>query len=165
MKAAAVSTPSLVEHSLWDKLLDDEARVANSIDTNERHSISHVKASLARDLEALLNTRCLDPDNLLEDFPLARQSVLAYGVPDFTNLCVTNPDHQVQLRRYLTDAIKVHEPRLSNVAVQIDTGKGTERMLRFRVDAVLKVHPRKPPVTFDATLQLSSHAYSVKSVV
>ena len=46
--------------------------------------------------------------------------------------------------------------------VALEEPKELERMLRFRVDAVLKVHPDKPPVTFDATLQLSSSTYQVK---
>ena len=41
-------------------------------------------------------------------------------------------------------------------------GNYPERLLHFRVDALLQVHPRRPPVSFDATLQLSSNAYKVR---
>jgi type VI secretion system protein ImpF len=50
---------------------------------------------------------------------------------------------------------------LTKVRVSLDAPRETERMLRFRVDAVLKVHPSRPPVVFDAMLQLSSNAYQI----
>jgi len=39
------------------------------------------------------------------------------------------------------------------------------RMLRFRVEAVLRVHPHRPPVVFDAVLKLSSNACRVRSQI
>lgn len=36
-----------------------------------------------------------------------------------------------------------------------------DRLLCLRVDAVLKAHPNKPPLTFDAMLQLSSNPYHI----
>lgn len=67
---------------------------------------------------------------------------------------------------YLRDKIRItvqrHEPRLGHVTVSLDAPSGTERMLRFRVDARLEVLPTRPPVSFDARLQLSSNACQVK---
>ena len=74
------------------------------------------------------------------------------------NPALTDEENVDQLRR----SIELHEPRLSRVRVNLDAPREMERHLRFRVDAVLKVHPHRPPVTFDATLQLSSNVYKVQ---
>ena len=66
------------------------------------------------------------------------------------------------LRDKIRITVQRHEPRLGHVTVSLDAPSGTERMLRFRVDARLEVLPTRPPVSFDARLQLSSNACQVK---
>jgi len=58
--------------------------------------------------------------------------------------------------------IERYETRLTKVRVNLEISRELNQMLRFRVDALLKVHPSRPPVTFDAMLQLSSGTYHVK---
>ena len=70
-------------------------------------------------------------------------------------------DDRALLRDKIRLTIERHEPRLAKVRVSLDAPQGAERMLRFRVDAVLKVHPSRPPVSFDAMLQLSSNTCSI----
>ncbi|WP_047239133.1 type VI secretion system baseplate subunit TssE, partial [Chromobacterium subtsugae] len=101
-------------------------------------------------------------DELFEPFPRARDSLLSYGIPDLSGISLLNPDDRETLREQLRRSIELHEPRLSRVRVNLDAPRELERHLRFRVDAVLKVHPHRPPVTFDATLQLSSNVYKVQ---
>jgi type VI secretion system protein ImpF len=156
----AVSLPSVL-----DRLLDDSARKLEH-NTSLFFNLGDFKAALARDLEALLNTRVIDPEELFEQYPLASVSVLRYGIPDLSSLSLLNPDDREALRREVQYAITRFEPRLSRVKVTLNTpGRPDhypERMLHFRVDAVLMVHPRHPPVSFDATLQLSSTVYQVR---
>ncbi|AXE30497.1 type VI secretion system baseplate subunit TssE [Chromobacterium phragmitis] len=147
--------------SVLDRLLDDEPDQSH-IEAISLFELSQFKQALARDLEALLNTRLMSLDEVMEPFPQARNSLLSFGIPDLSGISLLNPDDRELLREQLRRSIELHEPRLSRVRVNLDAPREMERHLRFRVDAVLKVHPHRPPVTFDATLQLSSNVYKVQ---
>ncbi|MFT3930586.1 MAG: type VI secretion system baseplate subunit TssE [Spongiibacteraceae bacterium] len=145
--------------SILDRLLDDEPTLAtDSIDT-KRVNIFLFKASLARDLECLLNSRCIDIDDHISQYPLAKSSVIGYGIQDLSSLSLLDPDHRALLRDQIRKTIERFEPRLNRIRVTLETTQDQERKLRFRVDAVLRIHPARPPVSFDAWLHLSSSQY------
>lgn len=148
--------------SILDRLLDDEPDITQSAGSL-LFELPQFRRSLARDLEALLNTRTMDQVELFDAHPLANDSMLQFGIPDLSGVSLLNPDDREMLRERLRKAIERHEPRLSRVRISLDAPRELERHLRFRVDAVLKVHPHRPPVSFDATLQLSSNVYRVLS--
>ena len=156
------SRHTLVLPSVLDRLFDDQPDETVEPAETMHFDIRRYKRAVARDLEALLNTRCVDTEGHLEAYPYAAQSVLSFGIIDLSSLSLLNPDYRTRLQDKIRIAISYHEPRLTEVMVSLEEPKELERMLRFRVDAVLKVHPDKPPVTFDATLQLSSRTYQVK---
>jgi type VI secretion system protein ImpF len=148
--------------SLLDRLLDDApAQSVDSIDAC-RVNIFIFKAALARDLASLLNSRCIDIDKYIEQYPLAQKTMVAYGIEDLSSLSLLDPSHRALLRDRIRMAIERFEPRLTRVRVTLETSQDLERKLRFRVDAVLRVHPVRPPVTFDAWLNLSSSQYHFK---
>ena len=60
---------------------------------------------------------------------------------------------------YRYDPDKDAKPYMQTIQVELD---GTERMLRFRLDALLKAHPTRPPVSFNATLQPSSNSCQIR---
>ena len=66
------------------------------------------------------------------------------------------------MRRCLEDAIATFEPRLRRVRVSIEPPRAHERILRFRVDALLRTDPSPEPVTFDMVLQLHTQEYVVQ---
>jgi type VI secretion system protein ImpF len=151
--------------SVLDRLLDDEP------DEPQRgvvlfFDIPDFKAALARDLEALLNTRVVAFADFAERFPLAAKTVVRFGIPDLSSLTLLSPYDRERLRGEVQYAIECFESRLTDVKVTLNMPEKPtsfmERMLHFRVDGTLKVHPHRPPVAFDATLQLSSNAYQVR---
>jgi type VI secretion system protein ImpF len=149
----------------WLELLqDDRPRQAREGDPVAQSDLDRHKQALARDLEALLNARCCPLEaRLLEGFPQARRSLLNYGITDLSSLSLLNPDHRMLLRDQIRSAIGQFEPRLTEVRVSLDLPSPFSRMLRFRVEARLEVHPQHPPVVFDALLQLSSNACRIRS--
>lgn len=153
---ALASTPSLL-----DRLLDDDPRQPVDTQGALHFDLARFKHAVARDLEALLNSRCVDLAGVIETFPHARRSMLNFGIIDLSSLSLLDPDDRALLRDKIRITIERHEPRLAKVRVALDAPRDTERMLRFRVDAVLKVHPSRPPVVFDAMLQLSSNVYRI----
>jgi type VI secretion system protein ImpF len=128
--------------SLLDRLLDDTPNVSQEPAGNRFQNVSQLRGSVARDLEALLNTRQEILEELPTEFTELNQALLAYG---------------------LERAISTFEPRLKNVRVVIENPR--DRTLRFRVEAVLQVKPASEPVSFDAVLRLNTQEYVVQGRV
>ena len=148
--------------SILDRLLDDAPRELTEGSMQRSFDLHRLKQSVARDMEALLNSRSVDLDESIDHFPQARNSMIDYGITDLSSLSLLDPGDRAYLRDKIRIAIQKHEPRLDAVSVSLDTPNGTERMLRFRVDAYLHVVPTRPPVRFDATLQLSTSSYQIR---
>lgn len=149
--------------SLLDRLQDDDPLHAVESDAWQYVDIARHKAAVARDLEALLNTRCLCLNEMDPDiYPLCRQSILGFGIMDLSGLCLRSPQDQMRLKQSIEATIARHEPRLSELKVDLEIPESGVQTLRFRVDGLLVVHPDRPAVSFDAFLHLSSSTYKVK---
>ena len=144
-----------------DRLLDYEPEISHEPVASRSKSLRQFKQSVMRDLEWLLNTR-QKVDGIPSDLTEVNRSVVAYGLPDFTTINHKNPADQNRIRRTIESAIAFFEPRLEDVIVTIESSSETQRLMRFRIDARLKVDPAPEPVTFDTTLQLTSGQYSLK---
>lgn len=153
--------PPSFRASILDRLMDDKPLVTTESMSEMHLDMSRYKQAVARDLESLLNSRRVDFDERIESLPQARSSIMTYGITDLSSLSLLDPAAQGHLRSQIKTAIERHEPRLSRVRVSLDVPKGRDRQLRFRVDAVLSVHPQKPPVVFDAMLQLNTNTYRI----
>ena len=146
--------------SVLDRLLDFEPEVTREVPASRMKSLRHLKQSLRRDLEWLLNTR--QTRELPEELRELRNSLAAYGMPDYLSANVKSPSEQAEMRRALEDLIRVFEPRLADVHVSLVPARQTERALHFRIDAQLLVDPAPEPVTFDTVLQLVNGEYKVQ---
>lgn len=158
-----VTRQSLVSSSLFDRLMDDHPENAVEAQPEMLCDIPRYKQAVARDLESLLNTRCTALDDaMMAPYPFSMDSMLQFGITDLSSLSLLNPEDRMFLRDSIRRTIERHEPRLAKVRVNLEISQELNQMLRFRVDALLRVHPSRPPVTFDALLQLSSNTYRVK---
>lgn len=146
--------------SVLDRLLDDHPDRKDEIPAAV--DFFRFKKSVARDLEALLNSRHCDLDESIEAHVHARDSMLTYGIIDLSSLSLLDPGDRAYLRDKIRITLERHEPRLGRIRVNLDAPEGNERMLSFRVDAILRTYPNKPPVSFDATLQLSANSWFIK---
>jgi type VI secretion system protein ImpF len=97
------------------------------------------------------------------DLKETNNSVAAFGLPDFTHLSIDSGGDQKFIKREVEEAVRRFEPRLENVVVSIETARSTERMLRFRIDAHLRIDPAPEPITFDTVLQLGNGEYVVQA--
>jgi len=148
--------------SVLDRLLDDCPDVAAEPVASRAQNLRALKKSVARDLEALLNTRQEALEPLPEEFTELGRSILTYGLPDFTSFNLAATDDRMRVRRCLEDAITNFEPRLRRVRVSIEPPREHDRALRFRVDALLRTDPSPEPVMFDMVLQLNTQEYVVQ---
>ncbi|MBS1140752.1 MAG: hypothetical protein H6R13_2205 [Proteobacteria bacterium] len=145
------------EPSLFDKLFDDLPVGA----ARRRLSLDQLKDSVARDLEALLNTRGGLDESFESDFPLALRSVAGFGLSNFAGLSLANIHDQRRICSSIASAIAAHEPRLREVRVDLELNRKAVNALYFSIKAVLVVRPAQEPVSFDALLQPTSLQYSV----
>jgi type VI secretion system protein ImpF len=149
------------EPGLLDKLFDtDRHGVASSV--LRLLSLDELKASVARDLESLLNTRIGFTPAMLAEFPECQRSVLTYGLNDFAGLSVASFDDRTFICTSIEQAISRHEPRLRNVRITLEMHKqATTSALHFGIAATLTLSDLREPVSFDALLQPTTLQYSV----
>jgi len=129
--------------------------------TVHRLSMEEMKDSVARDLEALLNTRTVIPEQLLKRYPECSRSIVTYGLNDFAGMSLASPDDRAAICQGLERAIARHEPRLRNVRATLDVHEGGIDRLNFAITALLVLHASQEPVNFDAVLQPSSLQYTI----
>ncbi len=145
------------EPSLFDKLFDDPPLAA----VRRKLSLDELKDSVARDLEALLNTRVVFDEALAQDYPLAQASVASFGLADFAGLSLASVHDRQRICTGIERAVALHEPRLRDVWVELELQRQAINALHFSIRAVLVVNPAQEPVAFDALLQPTSLQYSV----
>ncbi len=158
----AASNEITIVPSLLDRLLDDDPGNSREPVASRSQNLRALENSVARDLEALLNTKQEALQDLPSEFTEVSRSLMLYGLPDFTSMSLLNADHRDLIRRAVERAVAIFEPRLQRVKVTMETARESERGLRFRIDALLRVDPAPEPVTFDAVLQLNTQQYVVK---
>jgi type VI secretion system protein ImpF len=159
---ARVDHKTSIIPSVLDRLLDDAPGVSQEPASARAHSIRELEKVVARDLEALLNTRQETLEALPPEFAEVNRSLIAYGLPDFSAFSLDSDSDRNQVRRAVEHAIVTSEPRLDRVRVTLDLTRNHDRGLRFRIDALLRVEPAPEPVRFDAVLQLHTQQYVVK---
>ena len=148
------------EPSFLDKLFDDEPHLPAS-PAMRQLSLEELKATVARDVEAILNTRIALTEHELLALPECRKSVLTYGLNDFAGLSLASHYDRTFICKSIQQAIERHEPRLQQVAVTLEMNQQSTNALYFAIQALLVVHPAEEPVSFDAMLQPSTLQYSV----
>jgi type VI secretion system protein ImpF len=127
-----------------------------------RMSVEELKDAVARDLEALLNTRSLIAGDALEAFPECGKSMVTYGLNDFADRSLSSPSDRADICASIEKAIARHEPRLRAVQATLEVREQTINRLNFSIMALLAGSVSEEPVNFDAVLQPSTLQYSIK---
>ena len=155
-------TEGAVTLSILERLTDLEPKSqAPEVPLSRAQSLRTLRQSLRRDLEWLLNSR-RGPIEIPESFTETQRSLMAYGLPDLSSLTVQSANDQARLVRGLEQAISVFEPRLTSVKVSLAPVTPGSRLLRFVIEAMLKIDPAPEHITFDTMLELNSGEYAVK---
>ncbi len=149
-------TPSII-----DRLLDFEPKVSTEAPKSRSRSLSELKQAVRRDLEWLLNTRH-SPIEIPEGLEEINKSLAIYGLPDFTGLSSKNHGDRKNLIHSIETALRIFEPRFTNLKVVLEEINSVERGVKFRIQATLRVEPIPEPVVFDTILQVGSGGFEVK---
>jgi type VI secretion system protein ImpF len=158
---AKAAAPRKLLPSVLDRLIDDAPGAAREAAGDRGWSVVQAKAAVKRDLEWLLNSRRVAASLPADPGHLGRSS-LTYGLPDLAAFALANPADQARLRRAIEEVVERFEPRLTRVAVTLETGRDVERSVRFRIDAMLRVEPEPEPVSFDSVMRLDTQAFVIR---
>lgn len=146
--------------SVWDRFMS-AAEPSAPHRSAQTVTIESLKASVARDLEALLNTRVAIPEDRLDRYPKCRASVLNYGVRDFAGMCLTSSEDRKTICDDLKLAIQRYEPRLRNARATVVLTPGVMNRLDFVIVGTLNFPGAAGRVEFNASLQPSTLHYSI----
>jgi type VI secretion system protein ImpF len=147
-----------VSLSVLDRLTDLNPGATKDPRVSSWEVVREFKAALCRDLAALLNTRRAEED-LDPAYEQCIDSVLTFGIVDFTSYNLKNAIEQERVRRSIERAIRQFEPRLARVTVIMDEPDPLQPALRFQIEAVLRIDSE--PVLFDVSLHRDSRRIAV----
>ena len=119
----------------------------------EGQNLRQLKLNVGRDLEDLLNTRrrCIESP---ADCRELKDSLVEYGIPDFTGLNMSVPAERERARLEIERVIRRYEPRLKSVVVTVQANVNKfDRTLRLRISGVLRTDPIPERVVFDSELE------------
>lgn len=153
----------LVTPSVLDRLIDLDPSRSQDGPKSRATSVRELKASVRRDIEWLLNTRCyLEDDETVPEE--TKRSVAFYGLPDFTGLSAKNHHEQKRLSKSLETALKYFEPRFLDLKVSLEPINNVDRQIKFRIEARLDIEPAPEPIAFDTVLQIGSGEFAIREL-
>lgn len=133
---------------LFDRL--DTEDVAVSDEPYRVEEWSSVRQSVAREIQNLLNTRL--PPGQWEAIS-EPQTVVDYGIPDFSALSAANESDRRNLAEVLARKISAFEPRLSQVRLELQPHSTDQCSMIGTIEANLSIESLTRPVSF--ALQIS----------
>lgn len=145
---------------LFDRLVDLEPKVPAEARPLRTLDADALRASVAREIHMLLNTRCSPRRRGVHG---SGRSTVDYGIPDFSPYSDDDFDGWKHIAESVREAIAAFEPRLRNVKVKI-LGRG-ERLssLALRIDATLHTEWLREPVSFPISLDPVSGGSDVRA--
>jgi type VI secretion system protein ImpF len=143
--------------TLFDLLSAESEQHARGI------SLQQLRESVASDLEDLLNSRMALLDGVIDDFSLAKQSVLQFGIIDFVGLSTANPIDRDKICQSIKQSIAAHEPRLKQVKVTMLFDGHNMGALSLSIQAYLDIQPLFEPVILDVLLKPTTQQYVISS--
>ena len=147
--------------SLLSRLRDDQpdqpaqARI-------DAWNIEGVIEEIRLDLEALLNTRRSPACENLPAGSETKNSIMAYGLPDFSSFNLKSDADRFKLRKMIEETIGLFEPRLQRVRVSFSPVAPFDHILRFTIEGVAALEPAPERVVFDTALDMNSRVYKVQ---
>jgi type VI secretion system protein ImpF len=159
-----LSQEERLQPSLLDRLTDNEPH--SSVESRENRVLTAAKLqkSVIRDLAWLLNSTNLACCQDMGDYPLARQSVINYGVNSLSGALASGLDPS-QLAQEVATAIRSFEPRLLANSVRVSTVVSDQDMtanaLKFQIEAILWAQPLPIELFLQAEVDLDSGNFRV----
>jgi type VI secretion system protein ImpF len=146
---------------VWDRLL---SAGEGASDGAGGWSLEQLKDAIARDLEALLNTRSHMSADAQKRYPAVARSIYNYGLLDFSSMCMNSEEDRNKICVAVKLAIERFEYRLHSVTANLRVQCAPFNRVDFVISAMLKASSAAEPVCFDAVLEAATQQYSVRRV-
>jgi len=146
--------------SILDRLTDLQPGQTGEAPVSSWELMRDYKAALCRDLTALLNRRRAEED-FGPEYKETSNSLLTFGIADFTSFNLKNAIEQERVRLSIERAVRQFEPRLAHVTVSMDEPDPVRPVLRFHIEAVLRTDSYGEAVLFDVRLSRDSRGIAV----
>ena len=117
-----------------------------------------LRAEVAKDLIALLNTTNLESSDDLAAVPQVRTSILNYGIPDLVRRSIDEMKVE-SITKEIEQVLAIYEPRLVPQSIRVERDRRVragELKVRFMVRADLRCDPVNVPLEFVADVELES---------
>ncbi|MBI3898978.1 MAG: type VI secretion system baseplate subunit TssE [Gammaproteobacteria bacterium] len=161
---ARVRSQQPILPSLLDRLIDEDPQEALEAPKSAAILLKEIKVQIRRDLENLLNTR-LYRQQALGAYSELKQSVVNYGLPDFSRVQFGSATYREEFRLTIENTIRMYEPRFRRVHVEIaEVGEQYERTLYLKITALLMVEPDPVPVLFDSRIRALDRALKLQEL-
>lgn len=148
-----VSQRQALQLSLLDRLIDDNPGQPDSVRSRRGFDLKALRQCVRRDLENLLNSR-VQWHTWPEGYTELQQSLLNYGLPDFSVMVVDSDEGRQMLCQAVEDSIRRFEPRFVEVDVSIpEQDLSVERLLKLRIQALLYADPEPEHILFDSDIE------------
>ncbi|MCQ9154968.1 type VI secretion system baseplate subunit TssE [Acidomonas methanolica] len=157
-------SPALATLSVLDRLLDDRPGQASDPPSSGPLTLGRMRASVRRDLEALLNaTRpWIVPAPHHAELTC---SPLGYGLEDVTARVLSNESERERIRAEVETTIRRFDPRLTDVrATLLPDDAPLSTAIRLRIDAVLLIDPAAELVRYSTAILPPGQAISVRAL-
>ena len=143
--ADAAGKSDRFQPTLFDRLIDDEPQKKSETGEARALSLAEIRAAAMRDIGWLLNAVHLEAVEDLADYPLARKSVINFGIPGYVGSSVG----EVGYARAISDvkeALLAFEPRLAPDTIVIEIAQDAsafreKNTVAFTVDGSLWSQP------------------------
>jgi type VI secretion system protein ImpF len=150
-------TPELpVTQSVLDRL-----STTQGLPVSRAESIVFLRDSIRRNLEWLFNSR-RPPIPGIEDYSLARKSILNYGLLDIRALSLASKTDQSLLLNNIIDLVATFEPRLTHVNVSLQEEDILKKRFRFHIEAHMQIKPMPEEIAFTTVLDPTTGEYEVE---
>jgi type VI secretion system protein ImpF len=151
--------------SILDRLMSEDTGVRSIRDV--RVGIGDIRSSVMRDVEWLLNTRQY-LDDVLDDRPEARSSILTYGLPDLSLYSPGRETDRDLICAAIRRALERFEPRFVKGSIRVEkVDAPTDYRLtsQFRISATLYVDPVSEDVVFDTSVEFDTGSVRVHDAI
>lgn len=109
--------------------------------------------SVQHNLNSILNSR----NRIFEisnTYPLLRDSILDYGIMDFSSINIASEAGQEQLALAIQHAIQRFEPRIIEIHVIVLPSQNNDELsIRFRIEATVNIKPNNERILWDSLIE------------
>ncbi|MEO0463949.1 MAG: type VI secretion system baseplate subunit TssE [Pseudomonadota bacterium] len=124
-------------------------------------TVEDLRASIRRDLNALLNTVAFDATTDLEPYPDVRTSVLNFGLPDIAGQTYSRRA-AYQRERDIEAVIEAFEPRLKDVKVTCEMYSDNPEELTYVIRGSITEAAEEMPVNYKSKLNVGLAKFRIE---